>query len=209
MSTWDPGTGGDDAAGSSRAMLIVVSGLPGSGKSTLATRLAAALRASLYSVDQIEATLWRSGIGPEQRSGYAAYDLLAVLSQQALRQGRSVLVDAVSAYEEIRDMWRVAAEETASELHVIHCVCSDRSLHRLRLEGRTRDLPGFAEPSWPDVLEVAHRFEPWRDAHLRVDTTRPLHHIVEEAERYVRSGHASGGTEVLDPAAPGDGVTRR
>lgn len=178
-------TGPDRFAVPARPTLVVVSGLPGSGKSTLATHVASALGASLYSVDQIEATLWRAGIGPEQRSGYAAYDLLGVLSEQALRQGRSVLVDAVSAYEGIRAMWRAAASDTASALRVIHCVCSDEKLHRRRLESRERDLPGFAEPSWADVRDVARRFEPWRDEHLLIDTTRPLPVISDEALRYI------------------------
>lgn len=206
MSSSPPGT--DGSAGRARPTLVVVSGLPGSGKSTLATHLANALRASLYSVDQIEATLWQAGIGPEHRSGYAAYDLLGMLSEQALRQGRSVLVDAVSAYEEIRAMWRAAAGDTASDLHVIHCVCTDERLHRHRLESRQRDLPGFAEPSWVEVRNVARGFEPWRDEHLLVDTTRPLPIIVEEAMRYV-----SGGRSVRDlvPGSPlgGAWVSRR
>ena len=52
-------------------LLVVVSGLPATGRSTIAEAVAAELRAPVFSVDPLEATLWRAGIGPAQRSGYA------------------------------------------------------------------------------------------------------------------------------------------
>ncbi len=42
--------------------LIVLAGLPGSGKSTLAEALSRHFSLPLFSVDPIEAAMWRSGL---------------------------------------------------------------------------------------------------------------------------------------------------
>jgi predicted kinase len=73
--------------------LIVLSGLPGSGKSTLAEGLSRKLSAPVFSVDPIEAAMWRSGLAKAQ-TGIAAYDVAIALADEHLRLGHSVIVDA-------------------------------------------------------------------------------------------------------------------
>jgi len=46
----------------SQPLLVVFTGIPGTGKTTLAEQAARWLGAPLFSKDEIEATLWRSGI---------------------------------------------------------------------------------------------------------------------------------------------------
>jgi predicted kinase len=46
--------------------LIIMSGLPGSGKSTLAEGLSRNLSMPVFSVDPIEAAMWRAGLAREQ-----------------------------------------------------------------------------------------------------------------------------------------------
>ena len=59
--------------------LIVLSGLPGSGKSTLAEGLSRKLSVPVFSVDPIEAAMWRSGLAKAQ-TGIAAYDVAIALA---------------------------------------------------------------------------------------------------------------------------------
>ena len=51
--------------------LIVLTGLPGSGKSTLANGLSRHFSLPLFSVDPIEAAMWRAGL-PRNQTGIAA-----------------------------------------------------------------------------------------------------------------------------------------
>jgi predicted kinase len=75
--------------------LIILAGLPGSGKSTLAEGLSRTLSAPLFSVDPIEAAMWRGGLARTQ-TGIAAYDVAATLADEHLRLGHSVIIDAVN-----------------------------------------------------------------------------------------------------------------
>jgi predicted kinase len=74
--------------------LIVLAGLPGSGKSTLAEALSRHFSLPLFSIDPIEAAMWRGGLSRDQ-TGIAAYEVAQALAAEHLRLGHSVLIDAV------------------------------------------------------------------------------------------------------------------
>lgn len=156
--------------------LIVFSGLPGTGKSTLAEDAARLLQCPLFTKDQLEATLWRSGIGAEQNSGFAAYELLTTLAREQLRRGQSAVIDSVATFERIRVAWRELAGQHNAAFRVVECVCSDSAIHRRRLEGRRRGIEGWYEVSWDEVERVRSRYEPWAEARLIVDALDPLAH---------------------------------
>ena len=149
---------------------MIVSGLPGVGKSQLADALGRDLGAAVLSVDPIEAAICRSGIPQSFETGLAAYEVVAVLAEHQLRLGHTVIADAVSSLEVAREMWRVAAARGGAALRVIEVVCSDEHLHRERLAARRRDIDGFPEPTWDDVLRRRAEWEPWRERRLVIDT---------------------------------------
>ncbi|MEL6723524.1 MAG: AAA family ATPase [Pseudomonadota bacterium] len=91
------------------AHLIAMAGLPGAGKSSIANGLCRALGATLLSVDPIEAAMWRSGLGRDA-TGRAAYEVAEALAAENLRQGQTVIVDAVNPVEEARLMWLNTAQ---------------------------------------------------------------------------------------------------
>jgi len=62
--------------------LIVLAGLPGSGKSTLAEGLSRSLSVPVFSVDPIEAAMWRGGLARAQ-TGVAAYDVAVTTGGRA------------------------------------------------------------------------------------------------------------------------------
>src|SRR5258708_20660163 len=75
--------------------LIVLSGLPGSGKSALAESLSRALSVPIFSIDPIEAAMWRAGLAKTE-TGVAAYEVAQALADDHLRLRHSVIVDAVN-----------------------------------------------------------------------------------------------------------------
>ncbi len=167
-------------------MLIVVSGLPGSGKSTIADALGRALSVPVFSVDPIEAAIWRSGVPASHETGVAAYEVAATLAEHQMRLGMDAIVDAVSAVEIARDMWREAARRAGADLRVIEVVCSDETVHRQRLESRRRDIRGFYEPTWEQVLARRAEYGPWREQRLVLDSATDLPGNVARALAYVR-----------------------
>src|SRR4030088_2247250 len=98
--------------------LIVLSGLPGSGKSVLAESLSRALSVPIFSIDPIEAAMWRAGLAKTE-TGVAA-----------------------NPVEAPRPAWRNLAAKHRVSLKIIECVCSDETMHRQRIEGRVRSIAG-------------------------------------------------------------------
>ncbi|HEY3680779.1 MAG TPA: ATP-binding protein [Bradyrhizobium sp.] len=150
--------------------LVVVSGLPGSGKSTIADGVSRALSVPVFSIDPIEAAMWRNGIAKNQ-TGIAAYEVAAALAGEHLRLGHSAIIDAVNPIEAPRAGWRALAANYQAELKVIECVCASEATHRQRIEARRRNIDGMAEIPWSRVLERRAEYEPWTDQRLTLDTS--------------------------------------
>jgi predicted kinase len=150
--------------------LIVLAGLPGSGKSTLAVGLSRSLSVPIFSVDPIEAAMWRGGLARAQ-TGVAAYDVAVTLADEHLRLGHSVIVDAVNPVEAPRAAWRNLAAQHQAGLKIIECLCADEAVHRGRIEARVRAIDGMPEITWARVLERRAEYRTWTDARLTLDTS--------------------------------------
>lgn len=149
--------------------LIVMAGLPGSGKSTVANELARRLRTPVLSIDPIEAAMWRSQI-PSKMTGMAAYEIAAVIAEENLKLGVSVIVDAVNPVRAARQTWFRLAERQCVTLRFVECSCSNITIHRRRIESRLRNIPGMPEISWSRVEERRAEYEPWDIDLITVDT---------------------------------------
>ena len=166
--------------------LIVLSGLPGSGKSTVAEGLSRTLSIPLFSVDPIEAAMWRGGLSKDQ-PGIAAYDVAIALADEHLRLGHSVIVDAVNPIETPRAAWRGLAAKYRAEMKIIECVCADAAVHRQRIEARVRNIAGMPEVTWARVQRRRAEYEAWTDARLTLDTsTKSAEQLLAEALDYLR-----------------------
>jgi len=93
--------------------LIVLSGLPASGKTVLAESLSRALSVPNFSIDPIEAAMWRAGL-PKTQTGIAAYEVAQALADEHLRLRHSAIVDAVNPVEAPRAAWRIWQRNIAS-----------------------------------------------------------------------------------------------
>jgi predicted kinase len=154
-------------------MLLVFGGLPGTGKTTLSRAIARELHAIWLRVDLIEAATWRAGVARDQPTGLAAYVVAFALAEVHLDMGTPTVIDAVNPVEAPRQGWRELAASRGVPYHVIEVVCSSEAEHRRRVSARTSDLPGFAVPTWEQVLD--QEYEPWTEERLTVDTaTEPV-----------------------------------
>jgi predicted kinase len=150
--------------------LIVLSGLPGSGKSMVAEGLSRTLSLPIFSVDPIEAAMWRGGLAKAD-TGIAAYEVAIALADEHLRLGHSVIADAVNPVEAPRAAWRNLAAKHRADLKIIECVCTDEAVHRRRVEARLRAINGMPEVTWERVLQRRAEYEAWADARLVLDTS--------------------------------------
>ncbi|MFF3601690.1 AAA family ATPase [Kitasatospora indigofera] len=169
-------------------MLIATAGLPGAGKSSIAEGLGRQLGAPVVSVDPIEAAMWRAGVARSQPTGLAAYVVAEAVADGVLALGQTVIVDAVNAVEEARAQWRSLASRRGVPVVFIEVVCSDPAVHCRRLEGRSREIDGFYEPTWEVVERRQEEFAPWVDDRLVLDSVIDLSQNIATALGFLTAG---------------------
>ncbi len=78
------------------------------------------------------------------------------------------------------------AGSAGAEFRVIVCACSDRKLHRTRLEHRERGIPGWHEGgNWANVERRLAEFPPWTGEVLTIDAVQPLAQNLATVFQYV------------------------
>ncbi|WP_354263005.1 AAA family ATPase [Paractinoplanes tereljensis] len=154
------------------ATVLVFTGLPGSGKSTLAERVARTLGAPVFSGDWLMGALTPSGVLDHlDRPAYldVYYGLLQTLMVRQVMLDQSAIVDCLVDGDRVTT-WREIIAQHGANLVIVECACSDVALHRSRVEGRKRDIPGWHEVDWEHVERMRSDFPPLATADITVDS---------------------------------------
>lgn len=149
---------------------ILVAGVPGAGKSTLAEGLARELRAPVFSLDWQLGTLTSfQQLTDEDIEALAETMLIAGLARQ-LQLGLDVVLDVTGHEAQERERYQRVAESLGARFVGVECVCSDPQVHRSRIEGRDRGIPGWRPTvAWEHVQRMQGRWQAWPEPHLVVD----------------------------------------
>ncbi len=157
-----------------------MAGMPGAGKSALARLIGRSTMAVVLDKDVLKTAALEAG-ADEKLAGGIAYDTFFALADHLLSQGWTVVLDSPSFWETIPRR----GSEIAAERHVpyffIECYCDDELELARRLRERTRMA------SQPGVEALDERMETVTppDAHLRVDTNKPIEHSLSIALEYL------------------------
>jgi predicted kinase len=162
---------------SAQRQVIIFTGLPGTGKSTLAEQVARTVGAPAFAGDWLMGALKpaHAALAALDRSEYVAawFGLLRTLVTRQLMFGQSAIVDDVVG-ESQAVLWRETAARFSASLYVIECICSDEVIHRARIEGRTRGIPGWHEIGWDHVERMRAEVHPLTVDQLTVDAMEPV-----------------------------------
>jgi hypothetical protein len=161
------------------ARLIVFSGVPGTGKSTLADAVGTRLGIPVFATDWLLGALTPfGGRHLDDLLGIGA-ELLTTLALRQLALGQSAILDHPTENPAERERWRGLARHAGARFSAVVCVCSDPAVHRARLEGRTRGIPGWHDAgAWSNVERRMALFPAWPADALVVDTNASHEHNV-------------------------------
>lgn len=127
----------------------------------------------------------RAGVSPGFTRGLAAYLVAAQVADHLLGLGHCVIIDAVNTEAEGRATWHDLADRHGTRPAFLEVVCSDRSLHRSRLEGRATRHEGVEEPSWAAVEARRAGFDGWDDERLVLDSEASITVLVDRAAAWL------------------------
>jgi len=168
------------SASGAAPLLVLVTGLPGTGKSTMADVAAAELGAPVFGHDwamsglrpypELQDTLDAMGRRGHRGVGWS---ILWALTRSQLRRGWPVVLDGVARAPEVAGCRALAREEGARSF-VVMTACSDAQLHRSRIEGRRRGIPGWYELDWDHVARARNEWEILDDVDVVLEATTPV-----------------------------------
>jgi predicted kinase len=161
-------------------LLVLVTGLPGTGKSTMAEVAAVELGAPVLGHDwamsglrpypELQEALDAMGLRGHRGVGWS---ILWALARSQLRRGQHVVLDGVARAPEVTRTRATASEEGASSF-VVMTECIDPALHRGRIEGRQRGIPGWYELDWEHVARARGEWKALDGVDLALEAAAPV-----------------------------------
>jgi len=148
-----------------KKLMIIFSGLPGTGKTTISKEIATYFHAVYFRLDTIEHAMNELCNLNVQGEGYR---LTYRIAAENLSLGNSVVIDCCNPCELTRNEWESVALERGCPCVNVEITCSDKDIHKERVENRDNDIPGFKLPSWENVTK--RDYEKWHKDVIRIET---------------------------------------
>jgi predicted kinase len=152
-------------------VLIILGGLPATGKSTISHLLARELKAVYLRIDSIEQAIRDAFLahGHHEKTVISeGYESAYAIARDNLELGHIIIADSVNPINLTRDAWREVALIQNKPFIEVEIICSDKKIHRDRVEKRRVDIKGLTPPTWVDVIE--REYTPWKNTTLTIDT---------------------------------------
>lgn len=156
--------------------VVAFTGLPGTGKSTVADLLATRTGTPCFAGDWLLGSLapWGVLTGVPRPTVTGLYrGLLSTLMTRQLLLGQSAIVDGMLEDASAQE-WDEQVRQRGGRLFVVRCWCSDEALHRSRVTGRVRAIPGWHEIDWDHVERMRVEYPPLSTPHLALDAVDSL-----------------------------------
>ncbi|MEW6500909.1 MAG: AAA family ATPase [Thermodesulfobacteriota bacterium] len=187
---------------SSPATIYVFFGLIASGKSTLAQAWAERHGLAYANSDVVRKELAGLAATASRKEGVdqgiytrefsrRTYDALLARAEEAIGQGRGVILDASYQNREERDKVRKLATRLAVPVRFVLCECDD-SVKKSRLALRAQDPNAVSDGRWEIYLQQKARFEAptelATDQFVILDTDQPIEQAMTRLDTLLPGG---------------------
>lgn len=162
--------------------LIIIGGVPGTGKSTLAKALSKELNIPAFSKDELEAAVARKGLCNNKETRGVGFEIMAVLAKNLFENNSGAIFDFIASKHRTEEQWPHLLNY---DVKYIECICSIVEVHKERIQSRKRNIEGWYELVWEDVLNVQERFQPLFTDRLILDSVNDLSKNIAMAIEYV------------------------
>ncbi len=164
------------------ATMIVIGGIPGTGKSTLANALSNDMNVPVFSKDELEAAVVRKDLCSNKDMHGVGYEIMATLAKRQFGNDNSAIFDFIASRNRVEELWPQLLE---IEYKYIECVCSNQDIHKERIDSRKRNITGWYDLAWEDILNIQSNYQPLMPERLILDSINNLNANVKMAKEYV------------------------
>jgi hypothetical protein len=111
----------------------------------------------------------------------ATYAELYRLAEEALAEGKSVVVDSTFRRQKVREEFRLLAERTGAAWFILEISCDEETVRR-RLLGRVGDPHEVSDGRWEHFAEQKGEYEsPAPGEAIEIDGACPVERAVDQA----------------------------